>query len=72
MFSSSVSGVVDAVRELDDVPGISLVALALAFLTVGYAGGSVLAGEPVESQAWLVATVLPCLVAVLALHSDEA
>ncbi|WP_135853745.1 hypothetical protein [Halorussus salinus] len=72
MSDIPVGGAVGAVREFDDASGVSLVAVAVAFLAVGYAGGSVLAGEPVESQTWLIAAILPCLVAVLALHASES
>jgi hypothetical protein len=46
--------------------GVFLVALGVLFLTVGYAGGALLAGDPLVEQLWAVPLVGGC-VAVLAL-----
>lgn len=46
--------------------GVFLVALGVLFLSLGYAGGSLLAGEPVVEVLWAVPVVGGC-VAVLAL-----
>ena len=53
----------------DDRFGVSLVVLALAFAAVGYAGGSVLAGEAVASQTRVAPVLLGCLAAWLALSA---
>ncbi|MDH5021274.1 hypothetical protein [Halobacterium rubrum] len=50
--------------------GVFLVALAVLFLGVGYAGGSLLAGAPVVEQFWLLPVAGGC-VAVLAMLGHE-
>lgn len=50
--------------------GVFLVALAVLFLAVGYATGSLLAGAPVVEQLWLVPVAGGC-VAVLATLVQE-
>ncbi|WP_132057945.1 hypothetical protein [Halorussus amylolyticus] len=50
----NANGPLDTIREQGDGFGVMLAVLAVAFLAVGYAGGSVLAGEAVAAQAWVV------------------
>ncbi|WP_435176224.1 hypothetical protein [Halorussus sp. AFM4] len=73
MSDTSLTAVVESVRGADEVRGVLVVAGALAALAVGYAGGSVLAGEPVESQAWLVPAVgTGVMVVLLSEYGGEA
>jgi len=65
----------DTVRQLladDDSRGVFLVLVVIGALSGGYAAGSVLAGEPVTQQDWLVPVALGLGTALLALlHTTD-
>ncbi|NHN59976.1 MULTISPECIES: hypothetical protein [Halorussus] len=70
MVGASVAGAVESMS--DDVVGVSAVIAGLAFLAIGYAAGSVLAGESVESQTRLIPVVVGSVVSLsLYAHADE-
>ncbi|WP_136715177.1 hypothetical protein [Halorientalis salina] len=52
--------------------GVIVVGLAVLAFAIGYAGGSVLAGESIGQQFWLLAVILALGAALLALSHDES
>lgn len=60
--------IVASVRQADGGWGVILAVVALAAAAVGYAGGSILAGEPAGSQWWMLGVLASCLAAGVAVY----
>lgn len=64
---TTIDETLESMRTDDGHFGAFLVLLALAFLTAGYAVGSVLAGESPGAQLWTLPLLGACLASMAAL-----